>query len=118
MVVLLTVLIILVGLALIIGYLFAGIETGMWLHTLYPLYTNTKRSIESMVKPGVVVKAKSIGYYWQKTDFGDYDTRWILVNPQTREKEDFDIIVRKDGSIVRIDKYEISNIKNYLKIIR
>lgn len=115
MVILLIVLTVVLGVALLFGYMVAAIETGMGLHTLYILHKNCKHSLGLILKPGVLIKRNGISYHWEKTNFGDFETRWLLIDPESRKEIKFDIIMKKNGTIVKIAKYEINHIKDYLR---
>ena len=86
----------------IFGYVFLPMVCGMGLHTLYFLHKNSKRTLQYMLAEGVTIKSRGMDFHWSKTDFGDYTTRWVLLNQITRNKLVFDIIMDISGNIIKI----------------
>lgn len=112
---LLVALLVIVCSLLLVGYIIAGITAGMGLHKLYFLHRNSLNTLRHIVKPGMTVKGCDFDYYWSKTDFGDYNTRWVFVDPMTRKKCRVDIAFNIKGHIVSIERYELNSIKDFIR---
>ena len=46
--------------------------------------------------------------------FGDYEMSFNLLNPETRKKAYFELVMQINGTIVNIEKFELHNIRNYV----
>ena len=99
MVVILTVLLTLT----FIAYLITGITCEMWFHNIVPLYFNSKKTLERIIKPGIIIKANDISFYWESSGFGDYKTRWTLLDSVNREKTGLELFFDKSGNITYIE---------------
>ena len=93
------ILLVLTCVALIILYAYCGVSTGLWAHTFLMLYFNSRKTLRRIVKPDIIVKANNVDYYWEKSDFGDFKTRWKLIDQSKRDYKTLEIYFDKYGNI-------------------
>ena len=84
----------------------------MWnIHGISPYmmlvgYMGVKRSLDFRLKRGYLIKPEDMTWRWSKTDYGDWQTRWRLVNSIERNSETIDIYIDGSGNIVKLDDYD------------
>lgn len=75
---------------------------GVNLITVARLYFNSKKTMESLVKPGITVKPHNFTL-WEKSFFGDYETEWKFIDINDRTWSRAEIYFDLNGNITHID---------------
>lgn len=62
-----------------------------------------------------MVKAYEVDYYWGKSDFGDFKTRWKLIDQSKRDYKRVEIYFDKYGNITHLENNGWDNNLQILK---
>ena len=105
-------------LGIIVGaYLFVWLMCRMTIglapHTYFTIIRGVKSKLGPTLKDGYTLKATDYDYNWNRTDYGDFNTRWIIINKRDRTKDRIEMSVDRWGNLISIDsKYHREILKN------
>ena len=89
-------------------------KEGIGIYGRLLLMIRMNNTLKAIIEPHFIIKAVDLEL-WEKTDFGDYEVRFELIEPKSRTKDRLTLIVNKHGQIVHMVKWRKELLEGYLR---